>query len=394
MLGLFLRSRLSKRSAGGDQTSLTFSVSMMAFCLGTLVGGRLQKLLSATRILQIASILFLGGFVGASFITTPLGLYIAYGVCCGFGVGLAYNALLATVPSWFPDKTGFSSGLMLMGMGISSLLLGGVVQQVLNRIVWTVTFRLLGAIFFLLFFLTAPLIRRKVVPAPSSSTTPSASGSKSSATIAVISDAGGSDLTLGQTIRTLSFWILFVWAVLGNSAGLGLVSNAFMMAAEVGFAETFIPVMVGLVSAGNGVGRFLFGAFVDRFSERVSAVAVSVMMALGFVFNWYALQRSDGTSQIMTIVGFVLCGLAYGGVVTMTSVLTKRLYGETHFPDNLGAILMNLFPAAMLGPTIVARLFEQTSGYSYSHVVLAIVAALSIIPGLFLRRRSNASPTV
>ena len=55
---------------------------------------------------------------------------------------------------------------------------------------------------------------------------------------------------------------------------------------------------------------------------------------------------------------------------------------------------MNLFPAAMLGPTIVARLFEQTSGYSYSHVVLAIVAALSIIPGLFLRRRSNASPTV
>lgn len=33
---------------------------------------------------------------------------------------MGYNLVISAVNSWFPDKIGFSSGVMMMGMGLGS----------------------------------------------------------------------------------------------------------------------------------------------------------------------------------------------------------------------------------------------------------------------------------
>ena len=71
-------------------------------------------------------------------------LYIFYGVLCGTGVGIGYNCVISTINKWFPDKAGFSSGMLLMGFGTGGLVLGGIVDIMMDNMGLFTTFRYLA----------------------------------------------------------------------------------------------------------------------------------------------------------------------------------------------------------------------------------------------------------
>ena len=75
-----------------SQLSMTFTISMIFFCLGSFVSGQLSKKYSAKVIIMLAAICLLVGFFGVSRMNPEVGslamLYICYGVLGGSGVGL------------------------------------------------------------------------------------------------------------------------------------------------------------------------------------------------------------------------------------------------------------------------------------------------------------------
>ena len=106
------------------QLSLTFTIVMSFFCLGGLTCGALSARISPRIFLWISALLFLAGFLlTASMRSLPM-LYVGFGVVCGLASGFSYNAVLGTVGAWFPDKQGLVSGILLMGFGLSSFLIG------------------------------------------------------------------------------------------------------------------------------------------------------------------------------------------------------------------------------------------------------------------------------
>ena len=111
------------------QLSLTFTIVMILFCVGCMVGGFLSGKVSAKIYVWAAAVMFLGGFMLSARITSLMGLYIGFGVICGFASGLAYNAVMGTISRWFPDKQGLISGVLLMGFGLSSFLVGKIYQM-------------------------------------------------------------------------------------------------------------------------------------------------------------------------------------------------------------------------------------------------------------------------
>ena len=90
---------------------------MVMFCLGGLVSGIITERKGARWTLSFCALCLAAGFFGASRISTLTGIYLTYGVCCGFGVGLGYNASISTIVKWFPDKQGLISGIALMASG-------------------------------------------------------------------------------------------------------------------------------------------------------------------------------------------------------------------------------------------------------------------------------------
>ena len=57
-------------------------------------------------------------------------VYLATACVGGLGGGIGYNTVIATTNVWFPDKVGFSSGVLMMGFGLSSLILGTLAVQI------------------------------------------------------------------------------------------------------------------------------------------------------------------------------------------------------------------------------------------------------------------------
>ena len=80
---------------------------------------------------------------------SPATLYLGFGILCGLGAGFAYNAVMSTMSLWFPDKQGLISGILLMGFGLSSFIIGKVFAAVTpsdGTDKWQATFRVLGII--------------------------------------------------------------------------------------------------------------------------------------------------------------------------------------------------------------------------------------------------------
>ena len=120
---------------------------MCCFCIGNLAAGALSARTSARVGLGIAAALSAAGFVLASFTTTLPFIYVSYGVLCGIAVGMGTNGVMSIVLPWFPDRQGAASGMLLMGIGFGSLLLGPAVTALLGIAGWRATFRLLGVAF-------------------------------------------------------------------------------------------------------------------------------------------------------------------------------------------------------------------------------------------------------
>lgn len=110
------------------QLSLTFTLVMILFCIGSLLCGLLAGRLSAKNAVRLGAVLFLAGFFIASRCQSPLTLYLGFGVLCGLGSGLSYNAVMSTMVRWFPDRPGLISGVLLMGFGGGSFLIGKLYQ--------------------------------------------------------------------------------------------------------------------------------------------------------------------------------------------------------------------------------------------------------------------------
>ena len=148
-----------------SQLSLTFTISMIFFCLGGFAGGLLSKKLSiGVRMLISAAMLLVGFFVVSMMkADSPAAsltmLYIFYGVFGGGGVGVAYNGVIGTINKWFPDKVGLASGIMLMGFGLGGLVLGSVVNSMIGSMGLLKVFRVLGIAICVVCVLAAVIIK-------------------------------------------------------------------------------------------------------------------------------------------------------------------------------------------------------------------------------------------
>ena len=103
--------------------NVTFTICMMSFCVGGLLGVRVLNRIGLRGAILLAASLLVCGFAGTALLAQHgiWALYLCYGMLIGCGTGLGYNVVIATVTMWFPDKTGFASGVMFMGFGLGSL---------------------------------------------------------------------------------------------------------------------------------------------------------------------------------------------------------------------------------------------------------------------------------
>ena len=364
------------------QLSLTFTLVMILFCIGSLLCGLLAGKLSAKNAVRLGAVLFLAGFYIASRCQTPLTLYLGFGVLCGLGSGLSYNAVMSTMVKWFPDKPGLISGVLLMGFGGGSFLIGKLYQAWTPADVggWRISFLVLGVVCFVVlavcsFFFVAP---------GADFTAPAGKGGRAVA-------APLEDCKPTVMLRRPAFWLFYVWAIAVSAAGLALISQASGIVWEISADQTAssVATIVGLISICNAVGRVLFGGMYDKYGRSLSMQLVNGLFILTSAVLLLAMSRG---SVAVVILGFVLGGLAYSGVTPTNSAFCRAYFGAAHYPVNFPLINSNLIFASF-GSTISGALYDAAGSYSSTFFLiigLAVVGVLCSLAISFIDRKTRA----
>ena len=353
------------------QLSLTFTLVMILFCIGSLLCGLLAGKLSAKNAVRVSAVLFLAGFFIASRCQSPITLYLGFGLLCGLASGLAYNGVMSTMVKWFPDKPGLISGVLLMGFGGSSFLIGKLYQAWTPAGIggWRTSFVVLGIICCVVlavcsFFFVAP---------GADFTVPAGKGGRAVA-------APREDIKPAVMLKRPAFWLYYVWAIAVSAAGLALISQASGVVWEASADQTAASVatIVGLISICNAVGRVLFGGMYDKFGRSLSMQLVNGLFILTSVVLLLAMSSR---SVVVVIIGFVIGGLAYSGVTPTNSAFCRAYFGPTSYPVNFPLINSNLIFASF-GSTISGALYDASGSYSSTFFLIIGLAVAGILCSL------------
>ncbi|MBQ8662553.1 MAG: MFS transporter [Eubacterium sp.] len=363
------------------QISLTFTLTMAFFCIGCLASGIVAKKVNVKILIWIGAVLFFAGFMLAS-VAQNLGLlYLGFGVLAGFSSGFVYNVVLSTMSKWFADKQGFISGLLLMGFGFSSFLIGKMYQAFTPAEIggWRISFKVMAIILLVVIFAGGLLFKAPsadyVLPAPAKQKKVSKARQ------------GGIDVPSSVMVRKSAFWFYFVWVVLLSASGLMLVSQASGFVAEAtpaiyANAPGAVATVVGLISVFNGVGRIFMGGLFDKVGARITMLIVNSGFVLFVLIQFLAFQTG---SFAVVVVAFIIGGLAYSGITPTNSAFINSFFGPTHFPMNFSIINLNLLIGSF-GSTIAGALYDATQTYKTILIVMLIAMAAAYVCTMIIRK--------
>lgn len=354
------------------QLSLTFTICMMCFCVGCMLSGVVMSKWSVKWIIWLAGLTFIVGFSIAARADQPVTLYVGYGVLCGFAAGFVYNTVLSTLSAWFPDKQGSISGILLMGFGLSSFLVGKIYQKYTPSGVgvdaWRTSFQVFGMIIAVVFLICGFWFAK-----PKKEETESFASHRQQKNRPV----NPLNVNVSGMVRRPSFWLFFLWATCIGGIGMVLLGHASGIATEVGenMSAGTIATTVGLISIFNGISRVFYGNLFDRHGRKVTMVLVGISFA---VFSIVLLAALYLNSYLLIVIGFIGCGFSYAGNNTTTSAFVNAAYGIENYSKNLPVMNLNLLPAS-LGGTIGGMVYDMSGTYTSTVAIMLAGALLSLV---------------
>lgn len=347
---------------------LTFNIMMITFCVGAVVGSQIEKRIGVKGALVVSAVMFFAGFAGTgAFANGSIAVvYLCYGVLGGLGVGIGYNTVIATTNVWFPDKVGFSSGVLMMGFGLSSLILGTLAVQISTSMGLGTVLIALGVVTAVVVVVAAVVLAR-----------PPADIIELMAPEKAV--AGGYDPGEEDTpLETSTFYIYWIWAIIVIAIGLATIGNCASDAQLVGIDAGFASLLVGLVSVCNGLSRVLIGIVYDKtnvkatmFVDGLIAVAATVCIIGAFLTGISALY----------IVGAFCCGFCYGGVPVVASAFARQRFGAKAYPLNLSLANFAITFGSILNVIVQAVVGgDNRLGVFAVMAILSLVALVDVLP--------------
>lgn len=354
------------------QLGLNFTITMCGFCVGGVLGGIITKKLSPRLTVILAALVIFAGFFGSSRLSDSLVLlYVFYGGFAGIGIGVSYNVVISTVTKWFPDKRATVSGALMMGFGASTLILGPIMNGLIDSSGWRNAYFLLGLAILIVLVIGAFFLKQ-----PDERIHTLRDGGKKK-----ISEVG-EDTATSQMVKKTSFWKAYCLQLLICAVGTCVISLAKDVSLSVGAADSVAVLLVGILSVCNGLGRILFGFFFDTIGRRKTMLLSCVTAILACVIMLSAILT--GSASLMS-VGLVLTGFAYGSMPPISSGVASSFFGAKHFALNFSVLNTMLIPASFAA-TIAGAILGSTGNYVPVFVMLLCFSLGAFIINLSLKK--------
>lgn len=358
-------------------TVFTFSVTLVFFALSVIIAGRIQDKIGPRKVATVGGILIGVGVAAASFATSPnlpfstspIMLYITYGVIAGTGIGSAYVTPLATCLKWFPEKRGLITGLVLAALGLGGMLFKPIILHFITTYGVSTAFLYLGLIYGSLVIIGAQLLVEPpadYIPPNYTPPAPTTGGFT----------AGDNNFTLIEALKTPQIYILFLWMFFGAGAGLMIISVAANIGMDmVGLSLAAAGNAVVTISLFNAAGRLFWGGVSDKIGRVISVQIIFLLLGLAMIFMSLVTMN-----YITFLLATCVVGFCFGGTAALYPTITADWFGTKNVGNNYGAVFLFYGVAALVAPKLSVAL-----GFANAFLIGAIVCGIAIAISFFAK---------
>ncbi len=357
-------------------TSWVFTWAVVVFAIAFILAGRLQDKLGPFKISMVGCILLTVGFLLSARTTSLAYLIFAFGILVGIGNGFGYATPIPVMAKWFPDKRGLAVGLAVAGYGGGSAIFGPVAANwLIPTYGWRATFAVLGAIFFVMTFAGAFLLKNPPVGYRPAGWTP-APAAKAAATTY--------EFAPGEMWKTPPAYFMWVAYALGTSAGLMVISQLVPFAKSKGVSVALAAVAIIIGAVGNASGRIFSGWMSDTLG-RLNVLRLMIgISAVAMVI----LPRTGGIAAIpvfLYLIVFIVYW-CYGTQLSVNASTTSDFWGTKNAGINYGLLFTAWGVAGVIGPRIGGKLFDTYKNYDAAFYWAAALAVVALVCEMLAKR--------
>lgn len=343
-----------------EQVVLCFSIATLALSVGALVAANLQEKFGAKKVIIVCGIVMGLGLMAASEVSSLWTLYLTAGVLVGFADGIGYMLVLTNCIKWFPEKSGFISGITIGSYGIGSLVFKYINEALLDTYGIQEAFFYWGAMALGLIVIGALLVK--------------------DAPMAKLGQAGHGnyeEFTRKELFHIPQAYLLFVAfmaSCLGGLYVIGAAKDIGMQMVKLSAAEAGSTVVI--IAILNTIGRFLLGALSDRIERtKVCAIAFAIMfISVGILL----FKELDHTWLLISIGGIAF---SFGGNLSIFPAIVGEYFGVNNSGKNYGIIYQGFGVGGFAGGAIA----NIMGGLHTTFYVVLVLSAVALFIMLFIQ---------
>jgi len=342
------------------QSGLPFSIAIICFATGNLIGGRLQIKIPARLVGTIGGVMVGTGFVLSGLAgNSPEMVAFCFGIITGLGVGLGYSSFLPTLLKWYhPSRKGFVSGWIIGGFGLTSLYLAPLASALINSFGVQSTFIILGIATVII---SVPLAQ--FIKSPPDGYVPAEPKNIKSKAVSKIPE----DKTWREMISTKKFYMLFFMFLCSVSIGQMVIANITgIVTLQAGITDASVLAgLVAFMALTNTSGRIIGGIISDRIGWANTLVMVFALHFINMLaFGFY-------NSLALMIVGIILAGFCFGSTLSVYPAITVDQYGVKNYSSNYGIMYMAFGGAGLAAPAIASYFLDLNGNYNTVYIICA-----------------------
>ena len=368
MWSVFQPYAIKKYTLDTSAANLPFGILLGVFVLGNLAGGMLQKKWNVRWIILTGAAIMCLGLFATAFVpvSNPWLLNVTFGCMAGFGCGVTYNTVLATLQRWFPDKSGLVTGIIICSAGLFGLVMNPIANKLLGEYGFRTAMAIVAGILFIIsilagFFIKAPQEHYLEQFLSENET------------------AVKKQFSTEEMVRTKQYYIVAITFALAVPSYFLMNPMLMSLGVERGLSTGTALIGVMLVSVMNTTGRLVMPWISDRIGRK------AVLQVL-FALNIVTVLLLTITSGFGFLVLVSCIALFYGGFMGMYPTINADFYGTKHAGVNYGIVMLGYAISSISCPYLVRAVAKSSMGISLSFVIAAVASGLGFLLILMLKR--------
>ncbi|KUG21561.1 putative transporter [hydrocarbon metagenome] len=377
--GVFLKPMATEFGMSRSVISMAAAINMLVYSFCAIFVGRMLDRIAPRWIITTGALISACGYIMTSFVETPVGLYLSYGLMVGLGAaGMGVVACSSSVSKWFIKKRGLAVGIASMGISFGTVILTPLAGYIVGAFNWRFGLMALSFIILIMGIVISQTLMRKTNPEaysllPDGDTTTMCAQLSETQIVHKVST--------WSLFKDSRFWTLAVCQGLAVMISMAVFVHQVAYATDIGIDKMAAASSLAAISLTGFMGQFLFGWMTDKIKDPkyVSFIGIAFMLA-GTILML----------NMQSIVDLYVCalvyGFGYGSLAPVIPLLIAHRFGRHVLGSIYGLLTFFIGAGGAIGPVLGGLIYDKFGSYHYLWLINLIVLSCIALAILTLKK--------